>query len=145
MSSEKDMRKRVVKILRPLHACSVENGVGAGTPDVNYTGGWLELKSLAEWPASDETIFHVDHFTPQQRLWLRKRWLTGGNVHALVKVADDWLLIDGWMAAVHLDRVPRPILLTVSERVWEGGLDEEELLAHLDAKSCRIRGRTPIA
>lgn len=41
MSSEKDMRKRVVSALKTLHAVSVENGVGAGTPDVNYAGGWL--------------------------------------------------------------------------------------------------------
>jgi hypothetical protein len=145
MSAEKTMRKRVVAILRPLHACSIENGVGAGTPDVNYARGWLELKSLADWPVGDETIFRVEHFTPQQRLWLRKRWLAGDVVHVLLKVADDWLLIDGWLAAVHLGNTTRSDLITVSERVWEGGLDEAELLAHLDSKSCRVRGRTPIA
>lgn len=127
MSSEKNMRQRVVRILRPLHAVSIENGAGAGTPDVNYVEGWLELKSVERWPPRDG-ILPVDHFTPQQRLWLRKRSLAKGNAHMLLKVADDWLLIDGWDAAVHVGKAAKNLLLDISVKSWLGGLDEKELL-----------------
>lgn len=125
------MRRRVVKALRPLHAISIENGAGAGTPDVNYTGGWLELKSMAEWPSDPINVLEVPHFTAQQRLWLRKRHLAGGRVHMLLKVANDWLLIEGWHAAVHVGKSNRAMLIDVAERAWVGGLKEKELLEAL--------------
>lgn len=139
MSSEKDMRKRVVKILKPLHAVSVENGVGAGTPDVNYTGGWIELKSMAAWPVDPDLPLRVDHFTTQQRLWLRKRWLAGGNVWLLIKVADDWLLLTGWDAAVYLGRMCRADLVKQACASWEGGLSAKGLLEFLRESSPQRR------
>lgn len=131
MSSERHMRTRVVKALRPLHAVAVENPVCPGTPDVNYADGMLELKSLPEWPTDPRSTLLVPHFTPQQRLWLRKRHLAGGRVHLLLKVEDDWLLIPGYEAAVHVGRARREVLLSISERRWEGGLRERELLSCL--------------
>lgn len=125
------MRTRVVKALRPLHALAVENPVCPGTPDVNYVEGWLELKSLAAWPDDPITPLSVGHFTPQQRLWLRKREIAGGRIHMLLKVADDWLLISGAAAATYVGKANREFLVSVSDKVWEGGLNEKELLSCL--------------
>lgn len=94
MSSEKDMRRKVIRILRPLHGCSIENGVGVGTPDVSFAGGWLELKSLREWPKKPDTPLRIPHYTQQQRIWIYKHHEAGGLVMVLLKVADDWVLLD---------------------------------------------------
>jgi hypothetical protein len=135
------MRKRTVRILKPLDAFSVENGVGAGTPDVNYVDGWLELKSLEGWP--EDGPLRVPHFTVQQRLWLRKRWLKGGEVYMLLKVADDWLLLNGWDAAAIVGKATRAQLIEASVAVWIGGLDKEGLLSELDKRPTDRCGRRP--
>lgn len=106
--AEQHMRQRVVKALRSEDAVSVENKVYPGTPDVNYIGGWVELKWLPNWPRDREAIVPVKHFTPQQRVWLKRRWRKGGQALVLmqVKANDAWLLFDGETAAAKLGRVP---------------------------------------
>lgn len=103
MSLEKDMRKRVVAALRDVHAVSVENGAGAGTPDVNCALGWLELKSIDELPARPETPVRVPHFSPEQRLWLTKRCRAGGAAWMLIKAGREWILLWGETAALIVD------------------------------------------
>jgi hypothetical protein len=128
MSLESDMRQRVIKALRSLDAVSIENCVGNGTPDVNYIGGWLELKSRDEWPKRASTPVRIEHFTPDQRVWLRRRRHRGGDVRMLLKVANDWLLIDGVDAAKHVGEATKEELFSIAEKVWENGLNEAELL-----------------
>ena len=72
MGLESTMRARVVKALRSLHAVSVENGVGVGTPDVNCTTCWIELKAVtkANIPKREDTPVRLPHFTQQQKIWL---------------------------------------------------------------------------
>lgn len=109
MSSEKDMRAVVVKALKPLHAVSVENGCGVGTPDVNFAGGWIELKSIDGLPRDKR----IHHFTPAQRLWLRARnEAVVGGAYLLVKVARDWYLFGG--------SVIEEIYQGISLDAWEG-------------------------
>lgn len=105
--NESQMRKRVVQALRSLDALAVENAVRAGTPDVNYIEGWLELKRLTSWPRKEAAVVRIPIFTPQQRVWLRRRQEKGGNVHFLILVANDWLLFDGSYAADHLGRITK--------------------------------------
>ena len=70
--SESSMRQRLVAALKPLDAVPIENRLRAGTPDVNYIGGWMELKWLRSWPVRDGVI-SLPHYTNGQRLWLRRR------------------------------------------------------------------------
>jgi hypothetical protein len=126
MSSERDMRQRVIRALRPLHAVSVENGVGPGTPDVNFVGGWLELKSVDKWPAHEDTPLRVDHFTQQQKVWLIKRIKAGGVALLLLKVDNDWLLFDGHVAAHIIGRRPKESLMDLALTKWLDGLDEKD-------------------
>ena len=88
--SESDMRSRVIKMLTPLHAIAVENPVLPGTPDVNFVEGWLELKWIRNWPVGEDTPVKVDHYTPQQKVFMRKRHERGGNVGLLIQCKREW-------------------------------------------------------
>lgn len=127
MSSESNQRGIVVRALKSLDAVSVENRVYPGTPDVNYIGGWIELKCIARWPRnSDVSEVKVDHFTPQQRVWLKRRWRKGGRAFVLLQANKvDWLLFDGETAAQILGRAPRPVLFERCLKSWKGFNAEE--------------------
>lgn len=112
------MRKRVVKALKRLHAISVENPCLPGTPDVNYVEGWVELKCVEKWPKREDTILRLDHFTPQQKLFLRKRWAKGGNAFLLLQVEQDWLLFDGPTAAEVVGCSTKATLLEEARFSW---------------------------
>jgi len=124
------MRKEVVRLLKPLHAISVENGVSAGTPDVNCTLGWIELKSLAK-PAKDDTVVECRHFTAQQKLWLRQRWAYYGGAWVLIKIGGCWLLFDGPTAAKEIGNRTFNELKKLSCMSWNGIPTSEGLIKAL--------------
>lgn len=97
----------------------VENKVYAGTPDTSYVlspepreewasqrppharSGWLELKVIDCWPRTPNEIVPVSHFTDQQRLWLYKWYMDGGNAFMLLRVnvsPVEYFLFDGYNA-----------------------------------------------
>lgn len=113
------------KKLRRLHPVRVENLVGEGQPDVNYTAGWIELKDPSRLPMKGKGL------RPSQKVWIRSRVLAGGVVWLCVRyglriyflnmtvedvdavnewTADDWdrfatwnnLSVDGWEYLVNL-------------------------------------------
>lgn len=89
------MRSTVVKVLKPFDAISVENPAYPGTPDVNSTLGWIELKEAKRWPRGAHTPLRLPHFTQQQRVWLTRRArVDRGRVWLLLKVGEEWLLYD---------------------------------------------------
>jgi hypothetical protein len=114
--------------MRPYDAMAVENRVRPGTPDVNYIGGWVELKWLRRWPKnSEEAPVKIEHFTPQQRVWLKTRWMRGGRAFLLLQAGGtDWLLFDGVTAAYAVGRVPRSKLYAYALATWKT-LNEQEL------------------
>lgn len=103
------MRGRVVQALRSLDALAVENKARPGTPDVNYIGGWVELKWLRRWPKNAAiSPVKIDHFTPQQKVWLKKRWRRHGRCFLLLQAAGtQWLLFDGETAAQIVGKATR--------------------------------------
>ena len=121
------MRQRVVRGLRTVHAVSVENPAGPGTPDVNYIEGWIELKQLPRWPRNPDAVVACRHFRPGQRVWIKRRARAGGRVHVLLQVGSDWLLLPGREAAEELGRVPRGRLEEMAVQVWRGKMDMKEL------------------
>ncbi len=124
---ESAMRQRVVKLLRPLDAISVENPSRPGTPDVNFIEGWLELKVLEKWPVRAKTKVRVPCFTQQQRVWLKRRWLAGGGSWLLICIGKDWVLLNGDAAAESLGNVDKETLLGLALIYSEGSLDEAEV------------------
>lgn len=92
---EKYMRREVVKILKPLGGFPVENPCLPGTPDVNCHVGWIELKSIKKWPKNDNLVVKIEHFTTQQKLFLRNRWRENKDAFILIKIDRDWFLFTG--------------------------------------------------
>jgi hypothetical protein len=89
-------------IAAKLDPIRVENPIHPGTPDVNLCNGfWIEMKTLPDWPRPN-LIVRITHFTPQQRVWLYRRWkFAPGSTHLLLQVRStrEWLLFDGDVAA----------------------------------------------
>lgn len=104
MKSESKMwaKFRPVLVAAKLDPIRVENPIHPGTPDVNLcSGSWIELKTIEDWPAHGR-IVQIKHFTPQQRVFLLKRWLAApGTTHLVLEVrtSKEWLLFDGDVAA----------------------------------------------
>lgn len=128
MTLEMTMRQRVVKALKPLHAVSVENGCGVGTPDVNCAWGWIELKALPKAPVRETTPVRVPHFTPQQKIWLLKRDAAGGNACVLIMVGREWFMLSAAYAARHLGEAPMSELRASAVRYWSTTPTDKELL-----------------
>lgn len=129
--SEKSQRQAVLKRLKDFHAIPVENPVHAGTPDINCSLGWIELKWLRRWPKSPDDIVRIPHFTPRQRRWLRKRWNTDQRAWLLLQCGREWLLFDGAYAAQYVGCMTRRELINVCLKHWTGGLDKRELICWL--------------
>lgn len=121
------MRQTVVKALKSLDAISVENVCGAGTPDVNYTRGWIELKFLAAWPKNPSAIVAIK-LRPEQRAWHVRRWRAGGKVFVFTKIGRDWMLHDAYVAA-HLlgSSWTRADCVQNSLAYWNGTPDWDQL------------------
>lgn len=116
--SERSFKNHVLKLLGPLDGrCIVEHPGHIGTPDVNFVDGWMELKFADRWPPRGG-VLRLEHFTQQQRVWLLKRHMAGGNVWLLLQVGKEWLLFDGQTASRSVGRVTRRELLRMATRHW---------------------------
>ena len=105
MRAESQMWAKVRPFLvtAKLDPVRVENPIHPGTPDVNLCDGrWIELKCIEGWPARSTTVVQIRHYTPQQRVWLYRRWkYAPGSTFLLLEVrsVQQWLLFDGNVAA----------------------------------------------
>lgn len=125
--SESNMRRKVVKALKSLDAIAVENPVYPGTPDVNHIHGWIELKWLRSWPKRKDTIVKIEHYTLEQKLWIRRRHKNGGQVTLLLQCGNTWLLFDAIMAQ-QVGSLTREELESLATVKWNNGLVERELI-----------------
>lgn len=111
-----------------LDARRIEStSTASGIPDVNYVQGWIELKCLRGWPVREKTIVKVKHFTADQRAFLRVRWAAGGKTFLLLKVAKEWLLFTGPVAAKSIHYVNRQKLYEICVSRWTRLPRNEEL------------------
>jgi hypothetical protein len=112
---EQNQRKVLIKAMnkRGFDATSVENPACPGTPDVQHIDGWLELKFREEWPKRPDTTVRIEHFTPQQRVWLLRRHMAcrargtdHGIAYLLLYVAEtrEHLLFDAKTASRRVAR-----------------------------------------
>jgi hypothetical protein len=102
---EQKLNDRIMAALRTLDPRRCENVVDPGTPDIHYIGGWIEDKSIAEWPKRPATVVAVDHYVPGQRGWHVRRRAAGGRVHVAFEVGGPegcFMLFDASRAAEHL-------------------------------------------
>lgn len=126
--SESTQRRRICQALRCLDARPIENKLGSGTPDVNIATGWIELKWLRKWPVRPETCVRIDHFTKQQRIWLKRRWSVNQSSWVILQVQKEWMLFEGHVAAEWLGRENRENTIARARRYWPNGLNEQELI-----------------
>jgi hypothetical protein len=108
-----------------LHPTRIENR-WEGTPDVNYIEGWIELKFIRDLPKRAATIVRIDHFTPQQRVWLLERSLAGGKVFLLLKLASSWMIFEGRVASEFVGLVDYATLKEKAIQVWDKTLNKTE-------------------
>lgn len=129
--SESGQRGRVIRALKILDALPVENPIRPGTPDVNYVGGWIELKWLRRWPVKPETVVQLEHFHLGQKRWLRNRCRAGGDAWLLLQCQREWLLFTGLVAHDHVGNLTRAELYCRAYKYWMRGLKDEELVTCL--------------
>ena len=133
--SEYTYRSQVIKALKRMRSDpqAVENSANPGCPDVECLRGWLELKYLPKWPKQHDTTVTIDHYTQQQRNFLRRRWKAGGGAWLLLRVGSrgviENLLFDGLTAWEFVGRVPRARLTDLAilhsyGRIATSDLDE---------------------
>ena len=127
--AESATNKRVMAALRAarLDPVRVENSACPGTPDINCSLGWIENKYVGRWPTSGR-IMKVPHFTPQQRVWLKRRTLFGGRCWMMLQVGRELLLLEGSVAAELVGLADEETLRRSAVRVWSRGLSHTELL-----------------
>lgn len=125
--SESGQRQRLIRAIKPLHPIPVENSVRAGTPDVNYAEGWIELKWLRSWPKQTSTPVRLPHFHQGQRQWLKARWRARGLAFLLLQCNKEWLLFRGPDAAEYVGNATRHELYSYCLVRWDNGLNNVEL------------------
>ena len=130
--SESSMRQRLVAALKPLDAVPIENRLRAGTPDVNYIGGWMELKWLRSWPIRGGVI-SLPHYTIAQRSWLRRRGKRGGIAMLVLQVGKQWLFFD-WEYSFYVGKTETRLdLEKYAVKHFPNGLKNKELVAWLQS------------
>ena len=110
--AEKELSKMLMAKMKTFgHFVRVENMTGVGHPDVNYclsgVEGHVENKWRSRWPAKPEDVVTLDHFTPQQRIWIRSRCAAKGRVFVLLEVehpVPSYFLLPGLWAAQQLGK-----------------------------------------
>jgi hypothetical protein len=137
--SEAAMRKKVVQALKPLHGIAVENPCLPGTPDVNYIEGWVELKWLRSWPKGADTVVRFDHYTVQQKVWAYMRRRAGGQAWFLIQCGREWILLDGAVAAMHVNKATKAELISVATAYFDAGLQPDDLVQLLQQQQPAFR------
>jgi hypothetical protein len=127
--AESALNQRMRKALRQFDPVRIENVVGLGTPDMNFTFGWIENKYLDHWPKNPELVVKLDHYTPDQRVWAVQRIFRGGFVWLMLQVGRDYLLFRGDVAARYLGLVTKAELLKQCAKCWYGNIDDDELIS----------------
>jgi len=78
------------------HACRHEDSVTIGVPDVSYgldgQNGWIELKSVPDWPIRG--AIKIRDLTYHQVRWLEDRGQAGGSCWLLMSVRKDYVLMN---------------------------------------------------
>lgn len=131
--SESGMRQNLVKALRPLDAMPIENKLRAGTPDVNFIGGWIECKWMKFWPKSADTnpVRFAHPLTKEQGIWLARRWARGGTTLVCAQVAREWFFFSGETAKDTFGKMTRPEMREEALLHLPNGLQAERLIQWL--------------
>lgn len=108
-----------------------------GMPDVNYCidgeEGWIELKSVDNWPKRPDTPIRLPHYTVEQRAWQRQRGEAGGKVFILLRVEREYMLFDWPWAIRRLGMANKEDLIKNAIVYSKGKFPTKDLVAALRA------------
>lgn len=99
--AETDTRATFCKLIAALDPRPIENMLPpAGTPDVEYVGGWAELKYInpQDWPVRPTTEVKIKHYTDEQREWLLRRTEAGEMCWLVVQSGKEWFFYNAYAA-----------------------------------------------
>lgn len=100
---ESNLWSTIKRNLPNVHWQRIESTTGVGIPDINgcYNGCdfWIEIKYLDAFPKRPATPVRINHFTAEQKLWLKRRGEVGGRVLLFVQVGREYFLFD-WEEAL---------------------------------------------
>jgi len=111
------------------HVERLENNPSHGIPDVLYAighTGVMELKVVGGWPIRPATPVRINHFTPQQKGFMKLHHRFGGKVFLLLRVGREHLLFDA-ETALQLGEKPKQWMIDNAVRYWEKNIDFLEL------------------
>ena len=129
--------QRMWQVLRELthglwNAQRHEDEFALGIPDVSFGAkhvqGWIELKQIPKWPVRPSTEVRVDHFTKQQRAWLKIRQIYGDRCWLLLKIEKTWMLFSPDMFQ-YVGTTNKHVLMKSANKVWASKPDPYEFLS----------------
>lgn len=96
--AESETSKVFRELIAELDPHCVENLLPSesGMPDVEFIGGWAELKWMrsTDLPKRATTKVRFDHYTDKQREWLMNRTLKGETCWLVVQIGREWFFYD---------------------------------------------------
>lgn len=132
MGSESSLWRTLNKNMKERwQAERIESFVSCGVPDIYFTlmdsdMGWMELKHLHEWPKRESTIVKIEHYTPQQKNWIRRHGIKGANVSLLLQVGHEYMLYD-WPIAVDINNYVKKDMIYLAMGYWKNRIDYDKL------------------
>ena len=89
-------RTLINKLKRPSLRITRHEDRRGGIPDISYfykgVSGWIETKYTLKYPAKAITNVALNHFTAQQKLFLRNAKKLGENAFVFWRIEDDYYL-----------------------------------------------------
>ena len=131
-----NMRVAMGKPKHWLEATRHEDKLQSGICDVSFitklrNHGWMELKQIKKYPARATSIVRVEHYTTEQKQFIRRKGKRGGMTFLFIQVERDYYLFD-WIGAQNLGHLTRKGMEETAVDWWAGKMNWEELGVDLD-------------
>jgi hypothetical protein len=135
-SGEKNFVKRVMDNLKKegMVFQRHEDLYSVGVPDISYShpevpgSGWIEAKSVKEWPKRSTTTLKMKHFTPQQSAWIYRHGSVNKRTWLLLEVERDVFLVPWYQVLpIRKGEWTRADFFHKVHECWAGKLDYSAL------------------
>lgn len=127
--AESQTRSRFMRMIHILDPHPIENmlSIEKGMPDVEFIGGWAEIKWLPRWPMRKDTPVRIPHYTDDQRRWLRERQAAGERCFLVLQIRREWFVWDA-DGAQTIGHQTRQEMIDGALAYWNHTPSSEEML-----------------